>query len=360
YTHLTPAEKNKNTQTKAQILASILLNGTHTTGLPGGAPRLTKEEFDTALDIWLNGHPETGQQAHKYLPTRNETVTLPPRTAEAATSSNTENPAPQTVNIGKIVSNLTHQGRAEVTERSHKLLKPFGKLKERNGRWILEVANPSGRGRKWHLPPDGDNEIYAPPEDKQAKKFETALEVWFNGHTETGQEAHKYLPKAGDTVRIPVDDPDGRGGGTPERGLITVNIGNQVREMIKIGRVSVTEPTIDLLRPYGNPEREGNRWFLKGHHTRVDERLADLRAFFGDLRKAENTPKHLEKFFNNMTGIGLLNSEKNRPLRAYLSERFDIVDRGRYFVIERARYGVMSDVIAGAFVADVRVFVGRL
>ncbi|MFB7601242.1 hypothetical protein, partial [Streptomyces sp. NPDC056160] len=349
------------TQTKAQILASILLNGTHTTSLPGGAPHLTKEEFDTALDIWFNGHPETNQEAHKYLPTRNDTITLPPRTAEVGTSSSAETLAPRTVNIGIHVHRLVNIGRTEITERSHGLLKPYGTVGKRNGKWVLEIADPSGRDRTRRLPPTGDNGIYAPPGDKKAKKFETALEVWLNGHPESGQEAHEYLPKRDDTVRIPVDDPDGRGGGTPEKGLITVNIGYQVRDIFKDGRVSVTERTIDLLRRHGNLKREGNRWFLKRHHADVDERLADLRAFFGDPKNAESdTPKNLEKFFNNMTGKGLLDSEKNRPLRAYLSERFNVVDRGDYFVIERDSLETLPKAVLRAFVADVRVFVGRL
>ncbi|MFB7601202.1 hypothetical protein, partial [Streptomyces sp. NPDC056160] len=364
----------KNTQTKAQILASILLNGTHTTSLPGGAPHLTKEQFDTALDIWLNGHPETGQQAHTRLPGQTETVTLPPRTAEAATSSNLvlqltaaavlEDPTPRTVNIGTHIANLISSGRGEVTERTGKLLESYGALRKRHNKWILEVANRSGASRKRQLSSAHGNEIYAPSSNKQALKFEKAVEIWFNGHPETGQRAHNYLPTEDDTVKIPVNDPGAPGEGAPENSLTTVHVGRQVRDMTIKGRVFITRRSADLLRHYGKLELDGNRWLFtkKNSRWRWIDRAAELRVYFRNPENADaETQKSVIDLLSRMTIKGLnRNNTQYRPLRAYLSERFDVIEKDDTFFIKLAPGEELSDVMARAFVADVRVVVGRL
>ncbi|MFB7601145.1 hypothetical protein, partial [Streptomyces sp. NPDC056160] len=93
-----------------------------------------------------------------------------------------------------------------------------------------------------------------------------------------------------------------------------------------------------LLGSYGRVEQENGKWFLEVDAApRVENSahwLQELRDFFGSPGNADSEiPKRIDTFLRGMTTDGLAESEANRPVREYLSERFDLAEAGGKFKI---------------------------
>nr|BFD87936.1 hypothetical protein StreXyl84_73370 [Streptomyces sp. Xyl84] len=151
--------------------------------------------------------------------------------------------------------------------------------------------------------------------------LEEALEIWFNGHSETDQEPHSFPPKRSDKVRIP-----GKAGVAGSSNAVasaprTIHIGKILDSARERGRNRFSVRSIEILQPHAHVEKRGDKWFLAWSLNSA-LRTQEIEDFFSSANNAEvAVPKRIKQFFRSSVRQGYIDNDANLQLRNYLEAR---------------------------------------